>query len=208
MGRPAGQTRQRVYDFVRDRVLAGEPPSVREVQAALGLRAVQSVQAHLEALVAEGRLLRTSGKFRSYRLPDAVAGPAALLVPVLGRVQAGLLTEAVEDREGTVPVDPGRIGARDRLFALRVRGDSMRDLAILDGDLVIVRQQATADTGDIVVALVGDETTVKRLVRKRDRVELHPANPAFQPLVIRPPEDLVLLGRVLEVRRYLGEPVL
>jgi repressor LexA len=204
-GQP-GQTRQRVYEFVRSRVLAGEPPSVREVQAALGLKAVQSAQAHLEGLVAEGRLIKATGKFRSYRLPDAATGPAALLVPVLGRVQAGLLTEAVEDREGTVPVEPGRIGAHDRLFALRVRGDSMMGLGILDGDLVIVRAQASAATGDIVVALVGDETTVKRLVRKRDRVELHPANPDFAPLVIRPPEDLVLLGRVIEVRRYLGEP--
>jgi repressor LexA len=206
MRRVPGQTRQRVYEFVRARLLDGEPPSVREIQQALGLRAVQSVQEHLEGLVAEGRLIRSHGKFRSYRLPEASGGPPALLVPVLGRVQAGLLTEAVEEREGTVPVAPDRIGAQDRLFALRVRGDSMMGAGILAGDLVIVRQQATADTGDIVVALVGEEATVKRLVRQRDRLELHPANPDFAPIVIRPPEELVLLGRVIEVRRYLDGP--
>jgi repressor LexA len=206
MGRQPGQTRQRVYEFVRGRVLAGEPPSVREIQAALGLKAVQSAQAHLEALVAEGRLIKSTGKFRSYRLPDAAGGPPAVLVPVLGRVQAGLLTEAVEDREGYVPVDSGRLGGQDRLFALQVRGDSMTGAGILAGDLVIVRQQPSAETGDIVVALVGEEATVKRLVRKRDRIELHPENPDFEPIVIRPPGDMVLLGRVIEVRRYLDDP--
>ncbi|MBC7545404.1 MAG: transcriptional repressor LexA [Candidatus Sericytochromatia bacterium] len=208
MRRLPGETRQKVFDFVRQRVLAGTPPTVREVQEALGFRAVQSAQEHLEALVVTGRLTKAPGQSRAYRLPESErAGTPAAFIPLLGRVQAGLLTEAVEDREGYVPVevDHGRLSHRqaDRLFALRVRGDSMTGAGILDGDLVIVHRQATAESGEIVVALIGEETTVKRLRRRRGRIELCPENPAFAPIIVTPPDEVTLLGKVIEVRRYL-----
>ena len=206
MRRLPGETRQKVYDFVRQRVLAGSPPTVREVQEALGFRAVQSAQEHLEALVATGRLTKASGQSRAYRLPAGGGTPAAL-IPLLGRVQAGLLTEAVEDREGYVPVEVDRGGLHqrqaERLFALRVRGDSMIGAGILDGDVVIVHRQTTAESGEIIVALIGEETTVKRLRRRRGRIELCPENPAFEPIVVAPPDEVTLLGKVIEVRRYL-----
>lgn len=213
MGRqrgPRGQTRQAIFEYVRQRILDGSPPAVREIQAAFGFRAVQSVQEHLDALVADGRLLRDSGKARGYRLPEGLGGPApSVLVPLLGQVQAGSLTEAIEAREGDVPVEIRRPGSTrqedpDALFALRIRGDSMVGAGILDGDIVIVRRQAKARTGEIVVALVGDEATVKRLkLGPGSRIELRPENPAFTPIVIAPPEAVTLLGKVIEIRRYL-----
>jgi repressor LexA len=132
----------------------------------------------------------------------ALGTPA--LVPLLGRVQAGDLTAAIEEPDG------GYISVQvpsfdEGLFALRVRGESMIGAGILPGDVVVVRRQSTASSGDIVVALVGDEATVKRLRRVRGRAELHPANPEFAPIVPAQGE-LVILGVVIEVRRYLEGP--
>ncbi len=206
MGRtPAGQTRNRVYDFVRQRLLAGDPPTVREIRDALGLRAVQSVQAHLRALVNEGRLLHAEGQARGYRLADVPAAGALRLIPLLGQVEAGALTTALEEPLGWVPVH-SRYGDHGggQVFGLRVRGQSMRDAGILAGDVVIIRRQADAESGDMVVALVGDEATVKTLhhCKTSGRVELHPANPDYD-VLLPDPHELILLGKVVEVRRYL-----
>lgn len=197
---PPGQTRRRVLEYARKRLLAGDPPTVREVQAAFGFRAVQTAREHLEALVAEGALVKAGeGRARGYRLPDGEGTPS-VRIPVLGRVQAGALTTALEEPEGFVELPGGDArAARDR-FALRVRGDSMIDAGILEDDLVIVRRQDTADPGDLVVAIVGDEATVKVFRRRRGRVELHPANPAYPPIV-PPPDQLAILGKVVELRR-------
>ena len=245
--RPRGETRERVLAFVSERIQSGEPPSVREVQAALGLRAVQSAREHLEKLVAEGRLIHQPGVARGLRLPGHETSPS-VLVPLLGRVAAGALSEAIEDREGYVRVElavpvglagrrklgrgrerdlpgqdlPGQdfsgqaLFAQRDLFALRVQGESMRDAGILDGDIAIVRRRETANDGEIVVALVGNEATLKRLRLQRGprggllggRVELWPENPAFQPIVFSAEDPraaeggLKLLGRVIEIRRY------
>jgi repressor LexA len=174
---------------------------VREVQEALGFRAVETARRHLENLIAQGRLRREAGKARGYQLPER-SDPADLpvLVPLLGRVQAGALTTAVEAPEGYVPVPSVR--ARGELFALRVRGESMIGAGILPGDIAVVRRQPTAQSGDIVVALVGDEATVKRLRLRRGRVELHAENPEFLP-IIPDPEEVTVLGKVIEIRRYL-----
>lgn len=205
---PPGETRGKVYRFVRQRLLEGEPPTLREIQAALGFRSVESARTHLEALVGEGKLERRAGKARGLQLParSVVAPPA--LVPLLGQVQAGDLTAAIEEREGVLPVQVRGSGAASNdLFALRVRGESMIGAGILPGDLVIVRRQETAESGDLVVALVEDEATVKRLrvhsTADGHRAVLEPANPEFSPIEV-PVADLVILGKVLEVRRYLG----
>ena len=199
-----GKTRTEIYHFVHNRIASGNPPTVREVQQAFSFRSVQSAREHLEELVREGLLEKTPGKARGYRLPGRENQPAAL-VPLLGRVQAGALTTATEDLEGYVAVR-SRFRSKD-LFALRVRGESMRDAAILDGDIVIVRRSATADHGDIVVALLEDEATVKRLYRRAGRIELHPENPAFAPIIPEDTAQFSLLGRVIEVRRYLDSTV-
>lgn len=210
MGRtPTGRTREQVFQLMRERLLAGQPPTVREVQEAFGFRSVQTARAHLEALVSEGRLDKQSGRARGYRLADSavlvpgkdrIASPR--LVPLLGRVAAGPFGLAVEDLEGYLPVQSDRIGANEELFGLRVRGESMRDAGILPGDIVIVWRLPNVEDGAIVVALVGEEATIKRLRRRGERIELHPANPDYA--VMTPdPDALQVLGRVIEVRRYL-----
>ncbi len=200
MGRtPPGQTRERVFRLVRDRLLAGSPPTVREVQEAFGFRSVQTAREHLEILVSQGRLSKERGKSRAYRLPDS-GGLPTVLVPLLGRVQAGSLNAAVEDLEGYLPIRSRR--SPEELFGLRVRGKSMTGVGILPGDIVIVHRQPTASSGEIVVALVGDEATVKRLRIRGKRVTLHPENPDFEPIV-PDPRELTLLGKVIEVRRRL-----
>ena len=212
MGRtPPGQTRERVFQFIRDRLLSGLPPTVREVQQALGFRAVGTAREHLEALIKEGRLAKEpGGRSRAYRLGRGRPGGGTVpsLVPVLGRVQAGALTTAVEDIEGYVAV---QTRARpESLFALRVRGDSMTGAGILPGDIVVVRRQAAAESGDVVVALVGDEATVKTLRLRHGRVELQAAHPDYPP-ILPDPDRFSLLGKVVELRRYLdrsGSPLL
>jgi len=202
MGRtPAGQTRERIYQFVRDRLLRGFPPTVREVREAFGFRSIQTAREHLEELVAEGRLAKEKGKARGYRL--AADSGLTHLVPLLGRVPAGPLDLATEDLEGYLPTQSRH--PTDDLFGLRVRGESMTGAGILPGDIVVVRRQPAADSGDIVVALIGGEATVKRLRIRRNRVELHPENPDFEP-IIPDPGELTLLGKVIEVRRYLEGP--
>jgi repressor LexA len=204
MGRtPPGQTREQVFRLARDRILAGRPPTVREVQEAFGFRSVQTAREHLELLVAEGRLTKEGGKSRGYGLPQIPGMLPTVMVPLLGRVQAGALTAAVEDLEGYIPLQTRR--APGNLFGLRVRGESMLGVGILPNDIVIVRRQSSADTGDIVVALVDDEATVKRLKVRRKRIELHPENPDFE-VIIPDPRNVLLLGKVIEVRRQLGTP--
>jgi repressor LexA len=196
---PPGRTREQVYQFVRDELLVGRTPSIREVQQAMGFRAVESARKQLDRLVAEGRLIKAPGRARSYRLPARPTRPPAE-VPVLGRVQAGDLAAAIEAPEGVILVERPAAGAE--LFALTVRGASMIGAGILPGDLVVVRRQPTAESGEVVVALVEDETTVKRLRLRRRRVELHPENPEFKP-IIPDPKAVRILGKVVEVRRWL-----
>ena len=196
-----GVTREKVYRFVRDRLLVGRPPTVREVQAAMGFGSVESARKQLDLLVAEGRLVKDPGRARGVRLPAAIEGDRAQRVPLVGAVQAGDLRSAIQDPDGFVIVESRH--AEQDLFALRVRGESMSGAGILPDDVVIVRRQASADPGTIVVALVDDEATVKTLRLRRNRVVLEPANPAFEPLVFTP-DAVRILGRVVEVRRRIG----
>lgn len=202
--RGRGKTRERVLEFVRQAIEQGGSPTVREVQEALGFSAVESARKHLENLVREGALLKETGRARGYRLPSDQQS-AMLFVPLVGRVQAGALQAAIEHHDGHIPIEARRPlpNKSSKLFALRVRGESMVNAGILEGDIVIVRKQPHAESGDIVVAMVRGDATVKRLQLFRDRVELWPENPAFEPIVVRPPEDAEILGKVVEVRRYL-----
>ena len=176
---------------------------MREVQEAFGFRSVQTAREHLEALVKEGRLTKEIGKARSYRLPETTRPDAPLrLVPLLGRVPAGPTDLASEELEGYIPIQSYR-DAKE-LFGLRVRGESMIAAGILPGDIVVIRRQPSADSGDIVVALVRDEATVKRLRIINNRIELHPENPDFEP-IIPDTAELMIIGKVIEVRRYLEQ---
>lgn len=166
---------QMILDYVNQFVQEnGYAPSVREIGAAVGLRSTASVSYHLQQLQEKGALLSPGSKGRKRAIVTAVR-PGQ--IPVVGVVTAGLPILAVENQEGTMAYDgdPG-------CFALRVRGDSMVNAGILDGDKVIVRPQQNADHGQIVVARIGDEATVKRLYRKNGKILLMPENPAYEPI--------------------------
>jgi len=200
---PPGETRERVYCYVRERLFEGRPPTIREVQHAFSFRAVETAREHLEALVQEGRLVKKNGQARGFALPDleGLKGwTTPRLVPILGRVQAGVLSTAIQDLDGYIPVESTH--SSQELFALRVHGESMTGAGIFPRDLVIVKRQATANSGDIVVALVEDDATVKRLRIRKGIIELHPENPNFD-VIIPSRYQCRILGKVIEVRRFL-----
>ena len=191
---------QEIFDFVRKYVSEhGYPPTVRDIGKAIGLTSSSTVHAHLANLEKLGVLRRDPTKPRAIEVlmdkAREVVAPSGL--PVVGQVAAGQPVLADENIEEYVPV-PGIAGGDDGEFVLRVKGDSMKDAGILEGDFVIVRRQETAGDGEIVVALVGEEATVKRFFREHDHVRLQPENDAREPIRTR---DAQVLGRVVGLCR-------
>lgn len=181
----------------------GFPPTLRELADGLGVRMTRGVVKHLEALERKGRLRRRAGSSRGIELlhgrPDQRPVRA---VPVLGKVPAGPPDLAVEEMHGSLALDASVAG--DATFLLRVSGDSMSGDHIASGDMVLVRKQDTAESGDLVVAMVDGEATVKRLRRSRDRVVLEPSNPDYPPLVLDEGSgEFSIVGRVKAVIRLL-----
>ncbi len=187
------KSQQKVYDYLVKTLPSGVPPTVREICAATGLRSTSTVHAHLKTLERLGYISRDAGLNRSIHIEGT---EPTSQVPVLGRVTAGMPILAVEDIEGYLPF-PQKSGKE--LFALHVIGLSMRDAGILDGDYVVVERTPTADDGDIVVAMIDEEATVKRLFREPDGVRLQPENPDFEPIYS---DHACLLGKVIAVLRY------
>jgi len=188
-----------LVDTLRKR---GYPPSVREIGSAVGLSSSSTVHAHLAQLEAKGFIKRNPTRSRAIELVDKALysrpSKETLNVPLVGRVTAGTPVLASENIEDYFPIPTEFVGAGE-FFMLRVRGDSMIQAGILDGDHVIVRKQDTAENGDIVVALVnGDEATVKRLYREKDHVRLQPENPHMDPIVA---VDVRVLGKVVGLVR-------
>ena len=187
------KSQQKVYDFLRKEAGKGVPPSVREICAATGLRSTSTVHAHLKTLERLGYIHREAGLNRSIRIEG---GTPSSQVPILGKVTAGVPILAVEDIEGYIPF-PLKEGKE--LFALHVRGLNMKNAGIMDGDYVVAEQASTADDGEIVVALIDDEATVKRLFREEGQVRLQPENPDFSPIYS---DHVSILGKVIAVVRY------
>ena len=196
--------RQReVFDFIRGYAREhGYPPAVRDIGRALGLSSPSTVHGHLAKLERAGLVRRDPTKPRALELLTGAARAAATGagLPLVGRVAAGQPILAEENIEEYVEV-PELAGGEQGEFVLRITGDSMRDAGILEGDYVVVRRQDTADDGDIVVALVEDEATVKRLFRERDHVRLQPENADMEPIRVR---DVTILGRVVGVCRRVA----
>ena len=187
------KSQQKVYDFLRKEAPRGVPPTVREICAATGLRSTSTVHAHLKTLERLGYITRDAGLNRSIRLEGS---EAAAQVPILGKVTAGIPILAVEDIEGYIPF-PQKEGKE--LFALHVSGLSMRDAGILDGDYVVAEKTPTSSDGEIVVAMIEEEATVKRFYREGSRIRLQPENPDFEPIYA---ENVFILGKVIAVVRY------
>jgi repressor LexA len=196
---------QEILDFIAEYgAQHGYPPTVRDIGKAVGLASSSTVHQHLANLEQLGMLRRDPSKPRALELlhrvvrdAGAIVRPAAL--PLLGTVAAGQYRLAEENIEDYLSV-PQAAGGDDGTFLLRVRGESMRDAGIIEGDLVVVRSQEHAANGEIVVALVGEEATVKRYFREADHIRLQPENAAMEPIRS---SDVRILGRVVGVMRSL-----
>jgi repressor LexA len=200
---------QEIFDFIkRYSAKYGYPPTVRDIGKAVGLASSSTVHAHLANLERIGLLRRDPTKPRAIELLDRAAagvqaGMQALVrpgLPLVGQVAAGQPVLAEENIEEYVQT-PSFAGGEEGEFLLRVRGESMKDAGILEGDLVVVRPQDTASDGDIVVALVGEEATVKRFFQEEDHVRLQPENAAMEPIRTR---DVRVLGRVVGLMRNIS----
>ncbi len=198
---------QEIFDFIR-RYSAkyGYPPTVRDIGKAVGLASSSTVHAHLANLEKIGLLRRDPSKPRAIELLDRAVGSAVESVrgmvreeglPLLGSVAAGQPILAEENIEEYVPV-PELAGGGDGEYVLRIRGDSMKDAGILEGDYVVVRPQDSAQDGEVVVALLGEEATVKRFFREPDHIRLQPENEAMEPIRSK---EVKVLGRVVGLLR-------
>ena len=197
------ERQQTILEFIRETMASrGMPPTLREIGERCGIRSTNGVEKHLLALERSGYIDRVRGKSRGIAVIGGLQ--TASNVPLLGRVAAGVPVLSPENREGDVTVDPSLfdIKAAQPMFALGVRGDSMIEAHILDGDTVLVREQATARNGDIVVALVEGEATVKRFFLENDRIRLQPENRNMAPLYFDS-GDLRIIGKVIGVMRKL-----
>jgi repressor LexA len=203
IGKELTKRQQEIYDFIRKySAKYGYPPTVRDIGKAVGLASSSTVHAHLANLEKVGVLRRDPSKPRALELLDratdavkSVVKPGGL--PLVGSVAAGVPILAEENIEDYVPV-PEIAGGEEGEFVLTVRGDSMKNVGILEGDYVVVRPQEIADDGQIVVALVGEEATVKRFFREEDHVRLQPENETMEPIRSR---EVRIVGRVVGVLR-------
>jgi repressor LexA len=212
------QRQQMVLDYIRQSINdRGYPPTLREIGARMGIRSTNGVNDHLRALERKGYLKREDMKSRALRptgmqLPLPSGEPSNnvnpheedfIEVPILGRVAAGQPILAEESIVDTVRIDRGLLRGGREVFGLRVQGDSMIDAGIISGDYIFVRKQLTANRGDIVVALIGDEATVKYYYPERDYVRFQPANKTMAPILVRAMDfkATMLLGVVIGLYR-------
>ncbi|HEX9270108.1 MAG TPA: transcriptional repressor LexA [Candidatus Limnocylindria bacterium] len=196
------QRAERILTYIRETIEEhGYPPSVREIAEAVGLASTSAVHHHLTKLEREGRLQKEATRSRALTLPGET-GARMVTAPIIGEIAAGQPIEAYEDRTETMALPTDLAPAGHETFVLRVRGKSMIDDHIDNGDYVVVQQQSTARDGEIVVALLEDNTaTLKRFYKERDRIRLQPANSGMEPIYAR---DVKIQGKVIGVIRRLS----
>ena len=182
--RSGGEKQQKILDFIRSEIeTKGYPPSVREICAAVGLRSTSSVHMHLTQLEKQGVIRRDATKPRALELLDSPLSRGRS-VPLVGKVTAGQPILAIENIEDYLIIPNDLAAQEEDLFALRVQGESMIEAGILDGDIVVVHSQEQAENGDIVVALIDDEATLKRIFYEDGHVRLQPENHAMAPIIV------------------------
>ncbi len=216
MSKKINDRQRQILDFVNLQVeKKGYPPSVREICTAVGFKSTSTVHGYLKKLEENGLIEKDPSKPRALKVlnpnrnrlykeksssKNYYSGKELVDIPIIGKVTAGLPILAVENVEDTYPL-PAEFVQSSTAFMLRVQGDSMVEAGILDNDLVLVRQQSTAVNGDTVVALIGDEATVKTFYKEKDYVRLQPQNKYMDPIIVR--ENLSILGKVIGVFRKL-----
>lgn len=194
----------KILEFIKQEIRKkGYPPAVREIGEAVGLLSSSTVHGHLQTLEDKGYIRRDPTKPRAIEILDSssdlLEAKKVVHIPVVGRVTAGQPILAVENIEGTFPL-PADLVRQDNVFMLKVQGESMIGAGILDGDFIIVRQQNEARNGEIVVALIGDEATVKRFFKERTLIRLQPENSSMEPIYS---QDVSILGKVVGVFRTI-----
>ena len=207
MPKPLTERQQAIYDFIAETIRSrGAPPTIREIMQVFDINSTNGVRTTLAALEKKGHIRRHARLSRGIELVDYVE-PETLSadmreVPLIGRVAAGAPILATQNIESTLNIDKSLVPASGLIFALRVHGESMRNAGILDGDVVLARQQENAERGDIVVALIGEEATVKRYAPDSDGIRLLPENDAFKPIVVSPEaDDFSIAGKVVGLMR-------
>jgi repressor LexA len=192
----------------------GYPPTIREIGVHMDIRSTNGVNDHLKALERKGYLVRDQSKSRALRplyapdggkLDGSASRPMMHEIPIVGRIAAGNPIEAINNPEDTISMEYGLLGGVGEIFALRVKGDSMIDDGILDGDLIFVNREQSAPNGTIVAVMLDGEATVKRIYFENERVRLQPANENMEPIYVRREEfeDAQILGRVVGVFRQM-----
>ena len=185
---------RRILDYITQEIADGVPPSVREICAALQIKSTSTVHKYLKELEEAGFIVREENLNRAIRLP----GSGSVSVPLLGTVTAGQPILAVEDIEEYIPFKARSGDSRD-LFALRVKGESMINAGILDGDVIVARRVSTAYNGEIVVALIEDEATVKTFYKENGHYRLQPENDTMDPIIV---DSCLILGKVISCLRF------
>jgi repressor LexA len=204
------QRQEEVFEFIRKRSEETRlPPTVREIGEAFNISSTNGVRSILGALIKKGHIKRSPRLSRGIELIEVAPKPSlgeqlGVEIPILGRIAAGQPILAVQNLEGTVTVDRDFLARQTNVFALRVKGDSMVQAGILDGDLVFARQQNSAEDGQIIAALVDDEATVKYYKPKDSSVELHSANPIYAPIIVTPDRHFSIAGRIIGVMRKVN----
>jgi len=199
-------TQEKVFEFLKDFLREkGFPPTLREIASHFGLRGPKAPQKTLNILERKGYIRKVPGGSRAIEILSypQFSLTQILPIPVIGKVRAGEPILAIENIEGYINLDRSLAPSKD-VFLLRVEGDSMIDAHIQDGDFALVKPQPNAENGEIVVALIEDEATIKRIFKKRDLIRLEPANPKMEPLVVRRGEKKVtIVGKVVGIFRKI-----
>ncbi|MCL2771766.1 MAG: transcriptional repressor LexA [Oscillospiraceae bacterium] len=192
-----------VYEFIIDTIKKeGFSPSVRDIKIALDIKSTSTVHAYLEKLEKKGYIQKEAGKSRTIRVDnvDNTGRRTSIKVPILGQVTAGIPILAIENHEGYLDFPIYKQSYLNaRLFALRIKGDSMIEAGIMNGDYVVVEKRNYAENGEIVVAMIEDEATVKKYFVENGSIRLQPCNVSMRPLILK---DVTILGRVISVLRF------
>ena len=200
------RNQRKVLDFLKSYIKKkGFPPTLREIASHFGLRGPRAPQKTLAILERKGYLRKVPGGSRAIEIQGMLpALGRTLSLPIIGRVRAGEPLLAVENIEGHLNLDRSLVSSED-VFLLRVQGDSMIEAHIQDGDFALIKPQRDAENGEIVVALIEDEATIKRIFKKRDWIRLEPANPRVEPIVVRKGEKKVtIVGKVVGIFRKIS----
>ncbi|WP_333859831.1 transcriptional repressor LexA [Clostridium sp.] len=188
-----------IYTFIKSQIKEkGYPPSVREICAAVGLKSTSTVHSYLEKLEKRGFIKRDATKSRTIEVIEKSHKKEMIEVPIIGTITAGMPIMAVENIEDYFPLPMDYIKNKKDIFMLKVKGESMVDVGILDGDLSLIEKVDSAENGDIVVALIENEATLKRFFKEKNHIRLQPENKSMSPIIVN---DCKIIGRLIGIYR-------